>query len=157
MLNNGVRVLVYLALGVATLPGAASRDQNRRAVEEARMQPQDVARDSGEAEFADITALLPPAEEAVPLPSGKRIRESVLKQDSVVLAVTPLADVEFTTVRAILPSGRMLLLGEIERFRKTANRTLVYRQPFRLPKGSRIVSEPPVRLELLVDFGSRGR
>jgi hypothetical protein len=50
----------------------------------------------------------------------------------------------------MLPDGRVLFLTEIQDFRKATARTLVYRRPVRLPKGTRIVSEPQVPLELLL-------
>lgn len=133
------------------LTAAVSREGSRRPVQEARVQPQELA-SGGDAQAADtdITAMLPPADDAVSLPAGRRTRASVLKRDSLILAVTPTGDIEFTKVRALLPDGSVLLLAEISGFRKAAGRTLVYRRPVRLPKGTRIVAEPRVGVELVI-------
>jgi hypothetical protein len=141
-------VLLYLFVA-ASLLGEVSRAD--RAADQPPQRSRDVPEEIAELQRTGAVGILPAPEEMPGRSAGRRTRATLLKKDGLLLAVTPLADVEFARIRAILPGGRVLLLGEVRKFRKADDRTLVYRKPVRLPKGTRITTEPHVQLELLLE------
>jgi hypothetical protein len=145
-----LRVFFHLLAAVALL-SAGFPDRERTSTVRPEQRPPEIPPAIAEPAHANLIELLPAAEELPARPSGTRSRETFLKRDAVVLAITPLADVEFATIRALLPDRRVLLLGEIRKFRKADDRILVYRKPVRLPKSTRIVAQPPVPIELLLE------
>jgi hypothetical protein len=145
-----LRLILHLLAAVALLPAGtpeAGQSVNSKPDERPPGIPEEIA----ELQRTSVIDILPAAEDMPARLTGKRTRAMSMKRDSVVLAMTPLADVEFARIRAVLPDRRVLLLAEIRNFRKADDRILVYRDPVRLPKGARIVSEPPVPLELLLE------
>lgn len=144
-----MQLFLYLSLTAILLAGV-SRDAERAADQPAQ-RSRDVPEKIAQLEQTDVVSILPPPEEMPASSAGTRTRATLLKRDGLLLAVTPLADVEFARIRATLPNGRVLLLGEVRKFRKADDRDLVYREPVRLPKGTRIAAEPHVGLELLLE------
>lgn len=148
------RIFHFAAMALI-LPAAGSWDAKVRPVQHARPQVEEVRVESADAKSSEVIGILPAPDEAVTVPSGKRIRVSLLKRDCLILALIPLVDVELARIRAALPDGRVLLVANIEQFRKAENRTLVNRRPVKLPRGTRIISEPRVPFDLLVEYTGR--
>jgi len=96
----------------------------------------------------------PHAHAAEPLPAGIRIRQLPPKRGVVVLGIHPLTDIAESRITAHLPSGIVEPLIWLRDYKQKWNRTFLYREPLKLPAGTRIVAEPPVPFELLVIAGS---
>lgn len=90
------------------------------------------------------------------LPAGVRTRSTQLFRDSTLLGIRPLQDVPGSArVTAIRPDNSVEPLLWMLNFRAGSHRTFVYREPLRLPAGTKIAS--PVPVELLLKAPSRAR
>jgi hypothetical protein len=96
----------------------------------------------------------PHAHAAEPLPSGRRMRRLPPSRGVVVLGIRPLADISESKITAHLPGGVVEPLIWLRDYKHKWNRMFRYREPLKLPAGTRIVSEPPAQFELLVRAGS---
>lgn len=67
------------------------------------------------------------------------------------LGVRPLVSVASAKVVAKMPDGSTVPLIWLRDYKRSWNRTFVYRDPVAIPKGARIESDPPVRLQFLVE------
>lgn len=103
-----------------------------------------------------LPAAVPPAYEQPPLPASARIRVTTLRKSAALLGIRPVRDVANAKVTAVEPDGTVRPLIWLMNYQAKWNRTFVYREPIRLPAGTRIVSEPVTALELLVG-GVRSR
>jgi hypothetical protein len=76
----------------------------------------------------------------------------VLSRDAVVLAVEPFAPANISSARveAILPDGRVEQLIWLFDYRKKFDVQFEYREPLALPRGTTVVSQPPVTVQLLL-------
>lgn len=100
----------------------------------------------GDPKFLPVS--LPASAEARPLPDGIRTRDLDLQQDSIVLAISPLSDVREAKVTALTPDGEMIPMLWLFEYRQSP--PFVYRQPMRLPSGTRIFARPAFPLEIIV-------
>lgn len=102
-----------------------------------------------EGDRSHLPASLPAAPNASPVPSGVRMRATTLPKPATLLGIHPLADVASAKVTAVEPDGTVRPLIWLLNYRSKWNRTFVYREPIRLPAGTKIVASPPVPIELL--------
>jgi hypothetical protein len=93
-----------------------------------------------------LPAGIPNAPPAPKVPDGLRIRARILSRKSNLLGIRPLSDAAEAKVTAVMPDGTVEPLLWLLNFRKTTDRTFVYREPLRLPAGTKIVSAIPVEL-----------
>ncbi|MDZ4798223.1 MAG: cytochrome c [Bryobacteraceae bacterium] len=88
----------------------------------------------------------PPA--AKPMP-GRTLRTVRLTAATVILGLTPLADVASAKIYAQRPDGTIEPLLRLRDYKQKWARTYLLAEPLKLPAGTRIVSEPPVSIQLL--------
>jgi hypothetical protein len=67
----------------------------------------------------------------------------------VIAGLRPLVDVAESKITAHLPGDIIEPMIWLREYKQKWNRTFVYRQPLRLPAGTRIVADPPVAIELI--------
>ena len=96
-----------------------------------------------------LPTTVPPAFVRPSIPAGVALRATILPKQTTLLAIRPLADVPNAKVTAVQPDGTVRPLIWLLNYRAKWKRTFVYREPLALPAGTRIVSEPPVPVELL--------
>jgi hypothetical protein len=81
--------------------------------------------------------------------SGIRLRQLPVR-GAQLLGIRPLEDVSNSKLTAHLPDGRVEPLLWLMQYQKKWDRTFERREPLSLPAGTRIVSVPAVKYELLV-------
>lgn len=94
--------------------------------------------------------LRPPASNAEPYPAGVRVKQLPEKSKVLLLGLRPLASVADAKLTAHLPDGTIVPLIWLHQYRKEWNRTFLYREPLKLPAGTRISSQPVVPVEFLL-------
>ena len=92
---------------------------------------------------------LPEPDASVASAPGRRLRAARLSSAATVVGVKPLADVETAKVYAQRPDGTIEPLLWLSGYKQKWARTVLLAEPLKLPAGTRIVSTPPVALELL--------
>ena len=93
----------------------------------------------------------PPRSAQMPerLPRGIPMRRIPASRAVVVAGIRPLADVAESKITAHLPGDVIEPMIWLRDYKKKWNRTFMYRQPLRLPAGTRIVADPSLPFELI--------
>jgi hypothetical protein len=96
-----------------------------------------------------LPAAIPDPEPAPKLPAARRLRTTRLTSPVTLVGIAPLADTVDTKIRAERPDGSVEPLLWLRGYKRKWAHTFLLAKPLRLPAGTRIVADPPARIELL--------
>ncbi len=93
---------------------------------------------------------IPPPEPPQPAIKARRLRTGRLTSAVTLIGIHPLADVQSAKVYAQRPDGTVEPLLWLHHYQRKWARTFQLAEPLKLPAGTRIISDPPTKFELLV-------